>query len=154
MELNKVFLVGNLTFDPEFRMTGTGKAVAKLRMAVNRRGWGSQQEETLFIDVTVWEKSAEFAKNYLRKGTAVFVEGRLKMDNWQDKDTGANRSKIEVVAERVQFATPRDSENRGQGGGEPGGGGYSKGDGGGREDAPAHGIASPAPAHTEDDLPF
>ena len=78
IELNKVFLVGNLTADPEFRMTSSGKGVARLRMAVNRRGWGGGQDETLFIDVTVWEKTAEFAKNYLHKGSAIFVEGRLK----------------------------------------------------------------------------
>lgn len=160
LELNKVFLVGNMTRDPEVRMTNTGKQVARLGLAVNRRGWGGGQDETLFIDVTVWEKQAEFAKNYLHKGSAIFVEGRLKMDTWQDKETGANRSRIEVVAERVTFAAPRSDGEGGGGGGGGQRGGYSRGgeQGGGDYDAAPRREqrppSQPAPSETEDDLPF
>lgn len=102
--LNKVMLIGRLTRDPERRSTPSGMAVADLGLAVNRRyrtNNGEDREETCFIDVTVWGKQAENCGEYLRKGSPIFVEGHLKMDTWE-KD-GQKRSKISVVAERVQF---------------------------------------------------
>jgi single-strand DNA-binding protein len=133
MELNKVLLVGNLVADPIYRNTSTGRAVADVRLAVSRRSGidresGEVQKETVFVDVTMWEKSADFARNYMHKGSRVLVEGRLKQDQWQDKESGQNRSKLSVVAERVQFAESRaEAEARGAGGGgyddESGGGG-------------------------------
>jgi single-strand DNA-binding protein len=116
-DLNKVFLMGNLTFDPELRRTPSGMAVTELRMASNR-SWlgrdGEKREEALFIDVTVWDRRAETCCQYLRKGSCIHVEGYLRMDTWDDKTTGEKRSKIKVVADRVQFLDSR----RGEGGGE------------------------------------
>ena len=117
-DLNKVFLMGNLTFDPELRRTPSGTAVTELRMASNR-SWtgrdGERREETLFIDVTVWDRQAETCCQYLRKGSCIHVEGSLRMDTWDDKTTGEKRSKVRVHADRVQFLDSR----RGAGGGEP-----------------------------------
>jgi single-strand DNA-binding protein len=114
-DLNKVFLMGRLTFDPELRRTPSGTAVTELRMATNR-SWagrdGERREETLFIDVTVWDRQAENCCQYLRKGSAIHVEGSLRMDSWDDKTTGEKRSKIRVQADRVQFLDAR----RGDGG--------------------------------------
>jgi len=108
--LNKVFLMGNLTFDPELRYTPSGSAVTDLRMATNRV-WtgkdGERKEETLFIDVTVWDRQAEHCCQYLKKGSSIHVEGYLKMDSWDDKTTGEKRSKIRIQAERVQFLDRR-----------------------------------------------
>src|SRR4051794_32294922 len=105
-DLNKVFLMGRLTFDPELRYTPSGSAVTDLRMATSRT-WtskdGDRKEDTLFIDVTVWERQAENCCQYLKKGSGIHVEGSLKMDTWDDKTTGEKRSKITVVADRVQF---------------------------------------------------
>src|SRR4051812_1048967 len=109
-DLNKVFLMGRLTFDPELRYTPSGSAVTDLRMATSRT-WtskdGDRKEETLFIDVTVWDRQAENCCQYLRKGSGIHVEGSLKMDTWDDKTTGEKRSKIRVNAERVQFLDRR-----------------------------------------------
>src|SRR4051795_6933580 len=119
-DLNKVFLMGRLTFDPELRRTPSGTAVTELRMATSR-SWsgrdGERREETLFIDVTVWDRQAETCCQYLRKGSGIHVEGYLKMDTWDDKTTGEKRSKIRVQADRVQFLDSR----RGDGGGDAGG---------------------------------
>lgn len=107
LELNKTLITGRLTRDPEIRMTQAGKTVGRLNIAINRKGWNGQPDEVTYVEVIVWEKQAEFARSYLHKGSAVFVEGRLKMETWQDKDTGANRSKLQIVAERVAFAEPK-----------------------------------------------
>lgn len=117
-DLNKVFLMGRLTFDPELRYTPSGAAVTDLRMATSRT-WtgkdGDRKEETLFIDVTVWDRQAENCCQYLRKGSGVHIEGALKMDTWDDKTTGEKRSKIRVSADRVQFLDRR-SDGGGGGG--------------------------------------
>jgi single-strand DNA-binding protein len=134
-------------------------------LAVTRRFFdrnaGEKREETLFIDVTAWDKTAEFCKNYLHKGSGIFVEGRLKEDKWEDKQTGQNRSKITVVAERVQFA---DSKGSGAEGGGMGGGAEATGASVAPATRPApvgrvsDGVETPgaagAPGNTEDDLPF
>ena len=118
-DLNKVFLMGRLTFDPELRRTPSGTAVTELRMATTR-SWpgrdGERREETLFIDVTVWDRQAENCCQFLRKGSSIHVEGSLRTDTWDDKNTGEKRSKIRVTAERVQFLDSR----RGEGAGGPG----------------------------------
>jgi single-strand DNA-binding protein len=133
-DLNKVFLMGRLTFDPILRRTSTGTAVTELRMATTRK-WqghdGESREETLFIDVTVWDRQAENCCQFLRKGRSVHVEGSLKMDTWDDKTTGEKRSKIKVTAERVQFL----DSSRADGGG---GGGMGGGAGLDEESAPPH----------------
>jgi single-strand DNA-binding protein len=109
-DLNRVFLMGRLTFDPELRRTPGGTAVTELRMATSRN-WsgrdGERREETLFIDVTVWDRQAENCCQYLRKGSQIHVEGSLRMDTWDDKTTGEKRSKIRVHADRVQFLDSR-----------------------------------------------
>ncbi len=131
-DLNKVFLMGNLTFDPELRHTAGGMAVTELRLA-SSRSWtgkdGERKEETLFIDVTVWDRQAETCCQYLKKGSSIHVEGSLKLDSWDDKTTGEKRSKIKVVADRVQFLDRRESS--GGGGTEDAYGGSSS-----RESAP------------------
>lgn len=108
-DLNRVLLIGRLTFDPELRRIASGKAVTELRMAVNKN-WigkdGEKREEVTFLDVTVWDRQAENACQYLKKGSSVFVEGSLKMDQWEDKTTGEKRSKVKVQADRVQFLDP------------------------------------------------
>jgi len=104
--LNRVFLMGNLTRDPEIRYTPKGTAVADITLAINRvwtNDSGQRQEETLFIEVTLWGRQAELAQQYLYKGRPLFVEGRLQMDAWEDKQTGQKRSKIKIVAENIQL---------------------------------------------------
>ena len=104
--VNKVILMGNLTRDPELRYTPKGTAVADLGIAVNRRvsdGSGNWSDETTFVDVTVWGNTAENAQKYLSKGRGVYVEGRLQLDTWDDKQSGQKRSKLKVVGENVQF---------------------------------------------------
>jgi single-strand DNA-binding protein len=103
--MNRVFLVGNLTKDPELRYTPSGTPVADLRLAVNDSYTardGNQVERTLFVDVVVWQRQAETVCEYLSKGRPVLVEGRLQMDEWESKE-GEKRSRIRVVAQRVQF---------------------------------------------------
>lgn len=103
---NRVTLIGNLTRQPELRKTKTGAAVTELGIALNR-AWtaedGERHEETTFVDVTVWGRTAENAAKYLSKGRSVLVEGRLQMDSWQDKETGRDRTRLKVVAESLQF---------------------------------------------------
>ena len=151
---NKVILMGNLTRDPEVRYTSGGTAIAKLGMAINRT-WnnkeGQKQEETTFVDVDAFGRQAEVIGQYLKKGRPVMIEGRLKLDQWDDKQTGAKRSKLGVVLEGFQFL-----DSRGEGGG--GGGEYSggssapSGGGGSGGGAPAQGGGG---NFTEDDdVPF
>lgn len=102
---NRVFLIGNLTKDPELRYTPQGTGVVNLRLAVNRRFKDRNQElkeETCFVTAVVWDKQAETCNQYLRKGSPVFIEGRLQSRSWED-NAGQKRSTIEVRAERVQF---------------------------------------------------
>jgi single-strand DNA-binding protein len=107
--LNKVFLMGNLTRDPELRYTPGGTAVADFGMAINRT-WKSQEgekrEEVCFVDVTAWAKQAELIAQHFRKGRPIFVEGRLQLDSWEGQD-GQKRSKLRVVLERFQFIGAR-----------------------------------------------
>ena len=103
--LNKVFLIGNLTKDPELRYTPNGTAVTNLRIAVNRRfkdRSGELKEDTCFITVTAWDKQAEICNQYLQKGKPVFVEGILQSRSWETTD-GQKRSTIDIRAERIQF---------------------------------------------------
>lgn len=112
---NKVILLGNLTRDPEVRYTPKGSAVCDLGLAVNRQYSlenGEKREEVTFVDVVLWARLAEIAGEYLKKGRPVFIEGRLQMDSWDDKQTGQKRTKLRVVGETMQLL-----------GGRPGGGG-------------------------------
>ncbi len=162
--LNKVMLIGNLTRDPELRHTPKGTAVAEIGLAINRV-WkddhGQKQEETTFVDVTLWGRQAEIAQQYLAKGNPVYIEGRLNLDTWDDKATGQKRSKLKVVGEAMQLLGARPNS----GGGGNGGGSQYGGNSGGssqssrpapQRSAPPQG-ASAAPAddfHEDDDIPF
>lgn len=103
---NKVILVGNLTRDPELRYTPKGTAIAKIAIAVNRK-WttdtGEQKEEVTYVDVDAFGKSAETIGQYMRKGSPMLIEGRLRLDQWDDKSTGQKRSRLGVVLEGFQF---------------------------------------------------
>ena len=140
---NKVVLVGNLTRDPELRYTPKGTAVAKIGLAVNRT-WksetGETKEEVTFVDVDVFGRTAENVGQYMRKGSPILIEGRLRLDTWEDKQTQQKRSKLGVVAETVQFlGGSRSSESGG-------------GDAAPRASRPA--AAKPAPVATDDaDVP-
>ncbi len=105
--LNKVFLMGNLTRDPDIKQTPTGDTVAELGLAVSEqfrsRSTNEVREVVTFVDVTVWGKVAENCGQYLTKGRPIFVEGRLVLDTWEDKTTGQKRSRLRVRADRVQF---------------------------------------------------
>lgn len=107
---NKVILLGNLTRDPEVRYTPKGSAVCDLGIAVNRvytTEGGERREEVTFVDVVLWARLAEIAGEYLRKGRPVFIEGRLQMDSWDDKQTGQKRTKLRVVGESMQLLGSR-----------------------------------------------
>jgi len=123
--LNKVMLMGNLTRDPEVRYTPKGTAVAELGLAINRvytADNNEKREETTFVDVTLWGRTAEIAGEYLKKGRPVFIEGRLQLDTWDDKQTGQKRSKLKVVGEAMQLMGSRGEGGGGGGGGESSGG--------------------------------
>ena len=152
---NRVILVGNLTRDVELRYIPSGTAVTEIGLAVNDRRKnqaGEWVEETTFVDVTLWARTAELASEYLSKGSPVLIEGRLKFDAWE-KD-GQKHSKLRVVGERMQFL------------GQRGGGGGGGGGGGARSNrpadtAPAPRQSSPAESHAmdpgegeEQDIPF
>ncbi len=103
---NKVILLGNLTRDPEVRYTPKGSAVCDLGIAVNRvytTEGGEKREEVTFVDVVLWARLAEIAGEYLKKGRPIFIEGRLQMDTWDDKQTGQKRTKLRVVGESMQL---------------------------------------------------
>jgi single-strand DNA-binding protein len=145
---NKVMLLGNLTRDPEVKYTPKGSAVADIGLAVNRTyttDGGEKREETTFVDVTMWGRQAEIAGEYLKKGRPLFVEGRLQLDTWDDKQTGQKRSKLRVVCENFQMLGSRD------GGSEGGGGGGGRSSGGGAKPSKA---APAAEDSADDDIPF
>lgn len=115
---NKVILIGNLTRDPELRYTPKGTAVAKIGLAINR-SWrdanGELKEEVTFVDVDAFGKQAETLGNYMKKGRPIMVEGRLRLDTWDDKQTNQKRSKLGVILESFQFLDYRGSEEGGSG---------------------------------------
>jgi single-strand DNA-binding protein len=103
---NKVILLGNLTRDPEVRYTPKGSAVCDLGIAVNRAyttDSGERREEVTYVDVVLWARLAEIAGEYLKKGRPVFIEGRLQLDSWDDKQTGQKRTKLRIVGETMQL---------------------------------------------------
>ena len=121
--LNRVSLIGNLGKDPEVRYTPKGTAVGDIGLAINRTfttDTGERQEDSTFVEATLWGLTAGLAQQYLHKGRPVYIEGRLQMDTWEDRNTGQKRSKLKVVAENMQFLGSR-------GDGEGGGGNYSGG---------------------------
>ena len=150
--LNKVMLIGNLTRDPELRYTPKGTAVADIALAINRV-WNNEQnvrqEETTFVDITLWGRQAELAQQYLTKGRGAYIEGRLQMDTWDDKQTGQKRSKLKVVAESLQFLP---DGKGGTGGGTPQSGPQASR---APQQRPQGASAAPADDYSEeDDIPF
>lgn len=156
---NKVILAGNITRDPELRYTPKGTAVAKIGLAINRQ-WkddaGQQKEEVTFVDVDAFGRQAEVISQYLKKGRPILVEGRLRLDQWDDKQTGQKKSRLGVVLESFQFLD--------SGGAREGGGGFSGAPDASRQQArpaaarPAAATPPPAtddmPPDAEDDVPF
>ena len=112
--INQVIIMGRLTRDPEVRTTTTGKTITSFSLAVDR---GGQEDAADFFDVTAWEKLGELVSQYLSKGRRCLVQGRLRQDSWDDKETGKKRSKIEVVATDVTFLDGPNGDGGGQGGG-------------------------------------
>jgi single-strand DNA-binding protein len=167
--LNKVMLMGNLTRDVEIKTTPSNQTVGNIGLAINRR-WrtpdGEQREETTFVDCEAWGKTAETMAKYLSKGRPVYIEGRLKLDQWEDKD-GGKRSKMRVVVEEFQFIDSKPGGGGGSGGDDyqsaprqSYGGGGGGGGGGGSRPAPQRqapqsggGGQSHAPMG-EEDIPF
>ena len=157
--LNKVMLMGNLTRDPELKYTPKGTAVAELGLAINRiynAENGEKREETTFVDVTLWGRTAEIAGEYLKKGRPVFIEGRLQLDTWDDKQTGQKRSKLKVVGEGLQLIGSRGGADTGGNTSPASGGEYSSG---APKSAPAQPPKQKPPADPdlepeEDDIPF
>jgi single-strand DNA-binding protein len=149
---NKVILLGNLTRDPEIRYTPKGSAVCDLGLAVNRQYTlenGEKREEVTYVDIVLWARLAEIAAEYLKKGRPVFIEGRLQLDTWDDKQSGQKRSKLRVIGENMQML-----------GGRPGGGGGAPAEAG-DEDRPARATTPPPKAAAsgarepdDDEIPF
>src|SRR5580765_4071385 len=153
---NKVILMGNLTRDPQVRYTPSGTAVAEIGLAVNRywfdKQTNSRREETTFVDVTLWGREAEVAGEYLAKGRPVLIEGRLQLDTWDDKQSGQKRSKLRVVAERMQMLGARGDGGGGSGGGgRPSGAGAAATAGDPSDGPPIGGFDTDAPAPPPED---
>jgi single-strand DNA-binding protein len=143
---NKVILLGNLTRDPEVRYTPKGSAVCDLGIAVNRvytTDSGERREEVTYVDVVLWARLAEIAGEYLKKGRPVFIEGRLQMDSWDDKQTGQKRTKLRVVGESMQLL-----------GGRPGGAGGAAEVGAENRQTSAPPKPSAPAEPNEDEIPF
>jgi len=163
-DLNMVVIAGRLTRDPELKYTGSGRAYCKVSIANSRRyktKEGEQREETVFLEGTLWDKFAEYVGEKFRKGRPVLIEGRLRQSEWEDRESGQKRTRIDLHINRL---TPLDWDDDGRGGGggggqqrsaPQGGGGYGGGStGGGGGGAPARAprhIEEPIP---EDDIPF
>jgi single-strand DNA-binding protein len=150
---NKVFLMGNLTRDVELKYTPSDQAVANIGLAVNRRyrtREGEDRDETTFVDCEAWGRTAEVMNQYLAKGRPVFVEGRLKLDQWEDRESGKTRSKLRVVIENFQFI---DSPGSAGGGGGGGRGGSRQQPAGATSGRPPAGGGSHEPVN-EEDIPF
>ena len=159
---NRVMLMGNLTRDPEIKYTPKGTAIADIGLAVNRvytTEGGEKREEVTFIDVTLWGRVAEIVGEYCKKGRPLFVEGRLQLDQWDDKQTGQKRSKLKVVGENIQLLGSREGAAGGGSGesGEPRGEGRPQNRPPNRSSAPPPQKRAPADPDLdapEDDIPF
>jgi single-strand DNA-binding protein len=161
--LNRVLLIGNLTRDPELRVTPKGTAICQFGLAISRSfkdESGQTREEATFVDIEAWGKQGELIAKYCTKGRPLFVEGRLRFDQWEDKTTQQKRSKLKVVLENFQFLGGRE-------GGAPGAGGTAGGADDGVDQtyerpaatpqrAPGGGRPAPAPQHdiNDEDVPF
>ncbi|MDP1581192.1 MAG: single-stranded DNA-binding protein [Candidatus Didemnitutus sp.] len=153
--LNKVMLIGNLTRDPELRVTPKGTAICSFGLAVNRKfrdESGADREEVTYIDIEAWGKTGETISKYCTKGRPLFVEGRLRLDQWEDKNTKEKRSRMKVVCDNFQFLGSGRTDGA-PGGGEGGGGESRFSPPAPRQNAPSR----QAPAQQEsldEDVPF
>ena len=158
---NKVILAGNLTRDPELRYASNGTAIAKFTLALNRK-WkdqaGELKEEVTFVDVDSFGKQAELVGQYMKKGSPILIEGRLRLDQWEDKQTQQKRSRLGVVMEGMTFLGSGQAR---EGGGDFGGGGYNSGGGAPARSRPQQAAPPPSqasdsdmPPVEEDDVPF
>jgi single-strand DNA-binding protein len=155
--LNKVFLIGNLTRDPELRVTPKGTSICQFGIAVNRQfkdESGATRDETTFVDIEAWGKQGELVSKYLTKGSLAMVEGRLKLDQWDDKTSGQKRSKMKVVLDNVQFLSTRGGAGGGGGGGSGGGFAPGGGDEGGDSSRPAPRAPAAPRESLDEDVPF
>jgi single-strand DNA-binding protein len=145
---NKVILMGNLTRDPELRYTPKGTAIARIGLALNR-SWrtetGEQRDETTFVDVDAFGRQAETISQYLKKGSPLLIEGRLRLDTWEDKQTNQKRSKLGVVLETFRFVGPAQHRE---------GGASSEPQRARAVEAPAEPAEPAEEAPPEDDVPF
>ncbi|MSU66333.1 MAG: single-stranded DNA-binding protein [Opitutus sp.] len=156
--LNKVLLMGNLTRDPELRVTPKGTPICQFSLAINRQfkmESGESREEVIFVDIEAWGKQGETIAKYLTKGRPLYVEGRLRLDQWEDKNTKEKKSRMKVVLEQFQFL----GDSRGGGGGAAGGAPAADIDQTAtpERNAPPARAAGPKPAATEnldEDVPF
>ncbi len=152
---NRVILMGNVTRDPEVRYTPKGSAVTEVGLAVNRQyttEGGEKREETTFVDVTLWGRTAEIAGEFLKKGRPVLFEGRLQLDSWEDKQSGQKRSKLRVVGETMQLLGGRgDAPATGSGGSS---GARSASQSRPSQDATEHSVEDFGDAPPDDDIPF
>jgi single-strand DNA-binding protein len=148
---NKVILLGNLTRDPEVRYTPKGSAVCDLGIAVNRvytTDSGEKREEVTYVDVVLWARLAEIAGEYLKKGRPIFIEGRLQMDSWDDKQTGQKRTKLRVVGETMQLLGSRPAGTTADAGDEE-----RQARSSGKSSAPPQ-KTSPSAEPDDDEIPF
>lgn len=140
MNLNKTLLAGNLTRDPEMLVTPKGTAIVQFGIAITRKykgDSGALMEETTFVDCEAWSKTAESISKFFTKGKPIFVEGRLKLDSWEDKTSGQKRSKLKVVVDSFQFVGRREEASEGV-----------------REDAKPERHSVPSRNDVDEDVPF
>lgn len=152
---NKVYLIGNLTRDPELRVTPKGTAICQFGLAVNRQfkdESGAMRDETTFVDIEAWGKQGETIGKYCTKGRPLFVEGRLKLDQWEDKTSGQKRSKLKIVLEGFQFLGSGQRDGASGGGGES----YDQSPSPERHSPPPRSALSrpPAAENLDEDVPF
>jgi single-strand DNA-binding protein len=152
--LNKVLLMGNLTRDPELRVTPKGTPICQFALAINRKfkmESGESREEVIYVDVEAWGKQGETIAKYVTKGRPLFVEGRLRLDQWEDKNTKEKRSRMKVVLEAFEFLGDGRGGGGGAGGGDAPGGSFER-----NSPAPRSAQSSPAPAkeNLDEDVPF
>jgi single-strand DNA-binding protein len=155
--LNKVLLMGNLTRDPELRVTPKGTPICQFSLAINRQfkmESGESREEVIYVDIEAWGKQGETIAKYMTKGRPLYVEGRLRLDQWEDKNTKEKRSRMKVVLEQFQFLG--DSRGGGGGGGAPSEPGIDQTASPERHAPPARssGPAKPAAESLDEDVPF
>ena len=158
--LNKVFLIGNLTRDPELRVTPKGTAICQFGLAVNRQfkdESGATRDETTFIYIEAWGQQGELVAKYLSKGSPAMVEGRLKLDQWEDKQSGQKRSKLKVVLDNVQFLSTRGGPGAPPSAGGQGGSGDDVDQTSPERNSPPQRSSAPRPpaaGNIDEDVPF